>query len=85
MKWISATCECGVEFLREPHDDYPRCSECFFEHDAPALKHLTDEVTEKRPGPVAKQESRTAHDSETHDGALMVQSTDLPAGGGRHE
>lgn len=77
MKMIPATCQCGEEFLREPHDNYPRCSECFFEHDAPALKKLTDEVTEERPG-LPSRSARAATESTTHEGAEdMSQSIEL--------
>lgn len=78
MKMTPATCDCGVEFLREPHDDYPRCSECFFEHDAPALKKLTEEVsTEKRSG-TARQDERQTAQKETQQEKGSNMSNDTP-------
>lgn len=75
MKMIPATCQCGEEFLREPHDDYPRCSECFFEHDAPALKKLTDEVTEERPGDLRQDTNRAAATNNQEEEVAMDQYT----------
>lgn len=77
MRMVPATCQCGEEFLREPHDNYPRCSECFLEHDAPALKILTDQVsTEEQRGPIRQEENRAAT-TETHqqEGSVMSDST----------
>lgn len=79
MRMIPATCECGVEFLREPHDTNPRCSECFFTHDVPDLKRLTDEVSEqeKRPGTSRQEDHQAAHTetSTKKESSVMANST----------